>query len=94
MVVPGKFLAFRGPRDAADHRGSRHPSDYINVFRMLKVSTIVRLNKAEYSRKPFKAAGFEHVDQVISLELLVVLDSFVTIVGLFWHKSRPSLTAE
>ena len=64
MVVPGKFLAFRGPRDAADHRGSRHPSDYINVFRMLKVSTIVRLNKAEYSRKSFTAAGFEHVDQV------------------------------
>jgi hypothetical protein len=31
---------------------------------MLKVSTIVRLNKAEYSRKPFTAAGFEHVDQV------------------------------
>jgi len=31
---------------------------------MLNVSTIVRLNKAEYSRKTFKAAGFEHVDQV------------------------------
>jgi hypothetical protein len=94
MVVPGKFLAFRGPRDAADHRGSRHPSDYINVFRMLKVSTIVRLNKAEYSRKPFKAAGFEHVDQVISLELLVVLDSFVTIVGLFCHDCRSLLAQE
>jgi hypothetical protein len=63
MVVPGKFLAFRGPRDAAD-QGSLCPSAYIEVFKMLKVSTIVRLNKAEYSRKPFTAAGFEHVDQV------------------------------
>jgi hypothetical protein len=72
VVVPGKFLAFHSSRDAANHRGSRHPSDYMNVFRMLKVLTIVWLNKAEYSRKQFKVAGFEHVDQVFSLELLVV----------------------
>ena len=69
MVVPGKFLAFRGPqdkspKDAADHRGSHLPSDYFDVFRSLKVSTIVRLNKADYSRKAFTAAGFEHVDLV------------------------------
>jgi hypothetical protein len=68
MVVPGKFLAFRGPRDdpQTHHQGCLLPSDYIDVFRMLKVSTIVRLNKAEYSRKSFTAAGFEHVDQVFS----------------------------
>jgi hypothetical protein len=67
MMVPAKILAFRGPRDAVDH-WSRfrclQPSDYIEVFKTLKVSTIVRLNKAEYSRKPFTAAGFELVDQV------------------------------
>jgi hypothetical protein len=66
--VPGKFLAFRGPRDgkggANDHRGSLPPSAYLNIFKMLNVSTIVRLNEAEYSRETFKAAGFEHVDQV------------------------------
>ena len=67
MMVPGKILALRGPRDAAV-QGSLHPSDYIEVFKMLKVSTIVRLNKAEYSKKPFTAAGFKHVDQVFDSE--------------------------
>ena len=68
MVVPGKFVAFRGPRDACDnangHRRSLPPSAYLKIFKMLKVSTIVRLNEAEYSRATFTAAGFEHVDQV------------------------------
>jgi|LauGreDrversion2_3_1035106.scaffolds.fasta_scaffold12593_2 hypothetical protein len=73
MVVPGKFLAFHGPRDTADLRGSLPPSAYIQIFKILKVSTIVRLNEAEYSRKTFTDAGFEHVDQV----------SLDTSVGLF-----------
>jgi hypothetical protein len=73
MVVPGKFLAFHGPRDTADLRGSLPPSAYIQIFKILKVSTIVRLNEAKYSRKTFTDAGFEHVDQV----------SFDTSVGLY-----------
>jgi cell division cycle 14 len=80
MVVPGKFLAFRGPRDATDHRGSLPPSAYIKIFKMLKVSTIVRLNEAEYSRETFKAAGFEHVDQVFedcSVPPSNIVDSFL-----------------
>jgi hypothetical protein len=65
MVVPGKFVAFRGPRDANDHRSSLPPSAYLMIFKMLNVSTIVRLNEAEYSPATFKAAGFKHVDQVL-----------------------------
>ena len=64
MVVPGKFVAFRGPRDANDPY-SLPPSAYLRIFKMLNVSTIVRLNEAEYSRETFKAAGFKHVDQVL-----------------------------
>ena len=81
MMVPGKILALRGPRDAADHRGSLLPSDYFDVFRSLKVSMIVRLNKADYSRKAFLAAGFEHVDLVFLT--LVCRTLFDTSVGLF-----------
>ena len=64
MVVPGKFVAFRGPRDANDPY-SLPPSAYLRIFKMLNVSTIVRLNEAEYSREAFRAAGFKHVDQVL-----------------------------
>lgn len=80
MVVPGKFLAFRGPRDAVDHRGSLQPSDYVEVFKTLNVSTIVRLNKAEYNKKTFTAAGFLHVDQVFedcSVPPSNIVDSFL-----------------
>jgi hypothetical protein len=77
MVVPGKFLAFRGPRDANDHRRSLPPSAYLKIFKMLNVSTIVRLNETEYNRETFTAAGFKHVDQVFDMS-----------VGLFRHECR------
>ena len=63
MVVPGKFLAFRGPRDVERH-GSFTPSELIAVFKSLGVSEIVRLNKPEYDKFTFEAAGFQHTDLV------------------------------
>ena len=70
-VVPGKFLAFAGPhnlngaeyRDDPEH-GTRlfSPSYYIDIFRELGVSTVVRLNEAQYDRTVFTKAGFQHFD--------------------------------
>jgi len=57
MVVPGKFLAFRGPS-----RSSLQPTDFLQVFKTLGVHSIVRLNKAEYHKSDFVDAGFEHHD--------------------------------
>ena len=70
-VVPGKFLAFAGPHNlnGAEYRddpeqGTRlfSPSYYIDIFRALGVSTVVRLNEAQYDRTVFTKAGFQHFD--------------------------------
>ena len=66
-VVPGKFIAFRGPvRDNGGTRGqcgsTLSASSYIDVFKDKGVSTIIRLNSAQYSAAVFKRAGFTHVD--------------------------------
>ena len=70
-VVPGEFVAFKGPKDGP--RGGRKyrdvdgvrefsPSFYIDIFRMLNVTTVVRLNAACYDPAPFVAAGIQHFD--------------------------------
>jgi cell division cycle 14 len=68
-VVPGKFIAFRGP--TRNHRGegtlergdsTLSASDYLDVFKDKNVSTIIRLNNIEYSAAVFKRAGFTHFD--------------------------------
>jgi cell division cycle 14 len=70
MVVPGKFFAFRGPKstfngqDYEDVDGTRtfSPSYYVNIFRELGVSTVIRLNAPQYNPSAFMAAGIEHYD--------------------------------
>ena len=61
VVVPGKFLAFRGPREAIDHRGSLQPADFHQVFKTLGVHAIVRLNKAEYRKSVCRDLNFRDV---------------------------------
>jgi cell division cycle 14 len=67
-VVPGKFIAFRGPVRDEGRGGTRQcgstlsASSYIDVFKDKGVSTIIRLNSAQYSAAVFKRAGFTHVD--------------------------------
>ena len=62
VVVPGKFLAFRGPCDSVDNQGAKRAKDYIHTFKQLGVHSIVRLNKPEYCKSTFVEAGFEHHD--------------------------------
>ena len=55
-VVPGKFVAFKGPRDLGgrqyldERSGHRNfsPGYYLSIFRELEVVTVVRLNEPEY----------------------------------------------
>ena len=70
-VFPGKFVAFSGPKDlgGAEYfddmtRGARSfsPKYYIDIFRQLGVSTVVRLNEPEYDRADFTSAGLQHFD--------------------------------
>jgi hypothetical protein len=53
---------------------------------MLEVSTIVRLNKAEFSQRTFDTEGFDHVDQVFedcheSVAPSNVVDSFLRLAA-------------
>ena len=70
-VVPSEFVAFKGPKDVPkggkkyrDVDGVREfsPSFYIDIFRTLNVTTVVRLNAACYDPAPFVAAGIQHFD--------------------------------
>ena len=69
-VVPGKFIAFKGPVDLGDHEyhddatGVREfsPSYYVDVFRNMGVSTIIRLSEPRYDAAAFTSHGFEHFD--------------------------------
>ena len=70
-VVPGKLVAFRGPKDlgGAEYqddyaKGSRDfsPAYYVNIFKVLGVTTVVRLNRPRYNARDFAARGIEHHD--------------------------------
>ena len=69
-VVPGKFIAFKGPEDLGDRAfrdapsGIRafSPSYYADLFRELRVSSVVRLCEARYAAAAFASRGFAHHD--------------------------------
>ena len=66
VVVPGKLVAFRGPRDPGPSEvgdaGGLPPRHYAPVLRELGVASVVRLNEAEYGAEAFAACGIAHHD--------------------------------
>ena len=69
-VVPGKFVAFKGPKDLGgasfldDAKGFRHfsPAHYADIFHDLGVDVVVRLNEREYDADGFISRGIRHLD--------------------------------
>ena len=70
-IVPGKLIAFRGPKNLGGamysdiHSNSTRkfsPEFYFETFRELGVTDVVRLNNAEYDRRDFEGAGISHHD--------------------------------
>ena len=68
-VVPGKFIAFRGPKNLGGRtyrddttRGTRTFSAeyYADIFLEIDVSTVIRLNEVEYDRRAFTDRGIAH----------------------------------
>jgi len=54
-IIPGKFVAFMGPienRDA-NHRYGHNPSKYVDIFKNIGVSRVIRLNEVKYSSNTF-----------------------------------------
>ncbi len=69
VVVPNRFIAFRGPNDLgsnaySDDDGHRRfsPSYYADVFLDLGVTTVIRLNEADYNGDEFTRRGISHHD--------------------------------
>jgi cell division cycle 14 len=72
-VVPGKFIAFKGPVDVGEcsfcdtPSGARlfSPSFYAGILGDMGSSTVIRLNKPCYDSPAFTSQGFEHFDLLI-----------------------------
>jgi cell division cycle 14 len=70
VVVPGKFVAFRGPRDlpgGAEYRDCGEcrefaPRYYIDIFNALGVRSVVRLNERQYDSSAFESSGIRHIE--------------------------------
>ena len=69
QVIPGKFIAFKGPRGlgprAYHDQGELRvfsPRHYVPHFHRMGVSTVVRLNEPEYDRDEFVRHGIAHHD--------------------------------
>jgi hypothetical protein len=68
-VVPGKFIALKGPvalpsdreyRDDARGVRSFSPAFYAEILRSMGVSTVVRLNEPRYPAEALTSRGFAH----------------------------------
>ena len=70
QVVPGKFIAFQGPKDLGgpDYVDMHHagrvfsPSYYAELLQELGVEVVVRLNEPLYDAASFTTCGMRHVD--------------------------------
>jgi len=49
-IIPGKFIAFMGPTDDKSRGRGNSPEDYIQVFKHLGVTHVIRLNEEKYDR--------------------------------------------
>ena len=65
-IIPGKFMAFMGPVDQRDsvHRYGHAASSYVNIFKHLNVTKVVRLNEHKYDARSFINKGVEHEDMI------------------------------
>uniref|UniRef100_A0A6U5AVF6 protein-tyrosine-phosphatase n=1 Tax=Hemiselmis andersenii TaxID=464988 RepID=A0A6U5AVF6_HEMAN len=65
VIVPHRFVAFKGPKSKRRHFESYcelTPADYLDIFRQLGVSAVVRLNDKQYNEDEFIKNGVNHYD--------------------------------
>ena len=91
-IIPGKFMAFMGPVDRKEgERAYGHSAgSYVNIFKHLKVTKVVRLNDPKYDETSFKKHGIEHEDLIFmdgSVPPENIVERFVK--GCEEHFSQP-----
>jgi cell division cycle 14 len=65
VIVPRKFIAFAGPSSNnmdEDRMPVMAPSYYVNIFKTLEVTDVVRFNTAMYEPEEFTVHGINHHD--------------------------------
>lgn len=58
-IVPKKFLAFANPISRVNQNGLT-PEQYVDIFKQLGVSAVIRLNSPDYDSSKFKRKGINH----------------------------------
>jgi len=61
-IIPGKLVAFKGPRTTPKNQPSYPPSFYLTYLQSKNVKSIVRLNKNHYDKVVFTESGMAHYD--------------------------------
>ena len=67
IVIPDKFVAFRGPKTLSEGAEYEDIGDcrvfsahyYVDIFKEMGVTTVIRLNEPEYDSSIFTAAGID-----------------------------------
>lgn len=96
-IIPGKFLAFMGPVDKVPGETRRYghgASNYVNIFKHLNVTKVVRLNDPKYDANAFVQSGIEHEDLIFmdgSVPPQHIVDRFVA--GCEQHFAQPGAGA-
>ena len=92
-IIPGKFLAFMGPVDPqpAERITGHKAASYINIFKHLNVTKVIRLNEHRYSAQTFLNCGIDHDDFIFvdgSVPPQQIVDDFLASCKA--HFSKPS----
>jgi len=61
-IIPGKLMAFKGPRTTPKNQPSFPPSFYLTHLQSMGIKTVVRLNKEHYDKVVFTEGGLRHFD--------------------------------
>jgi len=61
-IVPGKLMAFKGPRTTPKNQISFTPDFYLPLLKKMGVSAVVRLNKIHYDKSAFTDNGINHYE--------------------------------
>lgn len=61
-IVPGKLMAFKGPRTTPKNQISFTPEFYLPLLQKMGVSAVVRLNKIHYDKATFTSNGIGHFE--------------------------------
>jgi cell division cycle 14 len=82
-IIPGKILAFKGPRTSPKNQPTFPPDYYLPHLQQLGIKVIVRLNKNHYDKTVFTKNGMKHYDLYFgdgTIPKIVIVEEFLKLV--------------